>query len=202
MQSAIVLRLSLPLVSRVRDLGTADPRKFRLDPRTQRPANEAILPLGPNDPSYRWVLPEFQRRYIDLPWMARDRVAFLGPMHAEWFLMWWDQNVTEGLGAAEPRSWKRPDDVDWAMDTCKEQMLIRRDVSKDEDAPPEQEWSAPQMEHPLVAWDPVPLPKLVPPKEWVDVADPRALAPGIPLDRAPHEAYLQWRTLVESLRER
>src|SRR5207237_429980 len=69
-----------------------EPRNFRLDPRTHAPANETIVP-APGDPAYRWISPEFRRRHLDLPWMARERVRFLGPMHAEWFLMWWDQTV-------------------------------------------------------------------------------------------------------------
>src|SRR4051812_35814578 len=53
------LRVGAPLASRVRDLGVADPRKRRIDPVTMAPANEGILPAGPNDPSYRWLVPEF-----------------------------------------------------------------------------------------------------------------------------------------------
>jgi hypothetical protein len=198
----VLLALPPPLPSRVRDLGVADPRKFRLDPRTQSPANEGILPLESGDPSYRWVLPEFRRRYLDLPWMARDRIRFLGPIHAEWFLLWWDETVKEKVGARGPREWERPEDVDWAMDVCKEQMLIRRDVAKDEEAPREQEWSAPELGHPLVAWEPVPLPEMIPAKEWVEIADPRALLLAPAPERAARESYLQWRTLIEALRER
>ncbi len=193
------LELEPPLSSRVVDLGVADPRKFRVDPGTLAPANEGILPLHRVDPAFRWVLPAFRRRYLDLPWMAQDRIRFLGPMHAEWFLMWWDENVQEGLGPGQPSEWQRPDEVDWAMDTCKEQLLIRRDVAKDEEAPAEQRWSAPEIGHPLVAWDPVPLPQLVPPKEWVEIADPQALAARPRVDRSTREAYLQWRTLMDSL---
>jgi len=156
---------------------------------------------APGDPAYRWISPEFRRRHLDLPWMARERVRFLGPMHAEWFLMWWDQTVKESLGPGEPDAWERPDEVDWALDQCKEQMLIRRDVVKDEQPPAEQEMSAPQMEHPLVAWDPVPLPQLVPQKEWVLAADPRTLAPRPSHERQSREAYLQWRTLMDALEE-
>jgi hypothetical protein len=178
-----------------------DPRKFRLDPRTQAPANEGIVPLAPADPSYRWISPAFRRRHLELPWMAQDRIRFLGPMHAEWFLMWWDQTMQEGPGAREPRTWERPDEVEWALEECKEQMLIRRDVVKDEQPPEEQELSATEMEHPLVAWDPVPVPQLVPPKEWVEIADPQALAPAPPLERRSREAYLEWRTLMDALGE-
>jgi hypothetical protein len=179
-----------------------DGRKFRLDPRTQSPVNQGILPLAPNDPSYRWLSPAFRRRFIDLPWMAQERIGFLGPLHAEWFVIWWDQSVKENLGPRAPKEWDRPDEIDWAMDNCREQMLIRRDVVKDEQGPPPGELSAPELGHPLVAWDPRPLPELVPPKEWVDTADPPALAPPPPMERAPREAYLRWRTLMESLQER
>ena len=180
-------------------LSRLEPRKFRLDPRTHAPANDGILPAAPPDPSFRWLSPEFRRRYLDLPWMARDRIHFLGPMHAEWFVMWWDQAVKENVGPRAPKEWDRPDEVDWAMDNCKEQMLIRRDVVKDEHGPPAGELSAPELGHPLVAWDPQPLPQLVPAKEWVEVADPQALAPPPPLERAVREAYLRWRTLMESM---
>jgi hypothetical protein len=174
------------------------PRNFRLDPRTHSPANEGIV-APPGDPAYRWIPAGFRRRHLDLPWMARERVPFLGPMHAEWFLMWWDQTVSEKLGPGEPDAWERPEEVDWALDECKEQMLIRRDVVKDEEPPAEQELSAPEMDHPLVAWDPVPLPRVVPRKEWVQIADPRALAPAPSLERQPREAYLRWRTVMDAL---
>jgi hypothetical protein len=176
------------------------PRNFRLDPRTQAPVNEGIVPERA-DPSYRWISAEFRRRHLELPWMARDRVRFLGPMHVEWFLMWWDQTVVESVGPGEPEAWERPEEVEWAMDVCKEQMLIRRDVAKDEEAPPEQAMTAERIEHPLVAWDPVPLPELVPAKEWVEIADPQKLAPAPPLERRSHEAYLHWRTLIDALEE-
>jgi hypothetical protein len=181
-------------------LEVVQPRNFRLDPRTHAPANESIVP-EPGDPAYRWIAPEFRRRHLELPWMARDRLRFLGPMPAEWFLMWWDQTVEESLGPGEPDAWERPEEVDWALDECKEQMLIRRDVVKDEQPPAEQEMSAPQMEHPLVAWDPLPLPQLVPRKEWVQIADARALAPSLSVERQSREAYLQWRTLMDALDE-
>jgi len=179
-----------------------DPRKFRLDRRTQAPANEGIVPLAPADPSYRWISPEFRRQYLELPWMAQDRIRFLGPMHAEWFLMWWDQTVQESPGGREPQTWEQPEEIQWALEVCKEQMLIRRDVVKDEHPPEAGELSAPEMEHPLVSWDPVPMPQLVPPKEWVEIARPQALAPAPPLERRSREAYLQWRTLMDALGER
>lgn len=196
---ARLLRLSA-LPQPPAQLAVVQPRNFRLDPRTHSPANESIVPAAA-DAGFRWISPEFRRRHLELPWMARDRVRFLGPMHAEWFLMRWDQTVKESLGPGEPDAWERPDEVDWALDECKEQMLIRRDVVKDEHPPAEQEMSAPQMEHPLVAWDPVPLPQLVPQREWVQTADSRTLAPALSPERWSREAYLQWRTLIDALDE-
>jgi hypothetical protein len=195
------LELRPPLSSRVQDLGVADPRKFRLDPLTQAPANEGILPQRSRDPSYRWVLPAFRSRYLDLPWMATDRIRFLGPMQAEWFAMWWERAVSERVGARDPVAWDQPHEVYWAMDICREQMLIRRDVPKDEQPPQEQEWSAPGMKHALAAWEQVPLPRMVPGKEWIEIADPRALVPAPAAERGSREAYLQWRTLLHALED-
>ena len=180
-------------------LAVFEPRRFRLDPATHAPSHEGVLPLARRDPSYGWVGAEFRRRFIDLPWMARNRLALAGPTAAERFAIWWERAIERGPGAREPRQWERPDEVDWAMDECKEQMLIRRDVVKDEQGPPPAEMSAPTLGHPLVSWDPAPLPQLVPAKEWVEVADPRALLPPPPDGRAPREAYLRWRTLLDAL---
>src|SRR5437868_1465751 len=70
------IALRPPLASRVHALGVADPRAFRVDPQTLAPANAEILPLAAPDPTYRWVRPAFRSRYVDLPWMARDRLRF------------------------------------------------------------------------------------------------------------------------------
>jgi len=195
------LELRPPLVSRVRDLGVADPRKFRIDPVTHAPANEGILPLASRDPTYRWVVPAFRRRFLDLPWMATERIRFLGPLQVEWFAMWWERAVSDRVGPREPFDWEQPYDVYWAMDICREQMLIRRDVPKDEQPPEEQEWSAPGIEHALEAWQRAPLPGMVPEKGWIEIADPRALAPAPSGARGSREAYLQWRTLLHALED-
>jgi len=172
------------------------PRNFRLD--LQATAHGGIVPET-GDPSYRWISPEFRRRYLELPWMARDRIRFLGPMHAEWFLMWWDQTMVESLGPGEPEPWERPEEVDWAMDVCKEQMLIRRDVKKDENPPEKQEFYQIEVGVPIQAHERKPLRELVPAKEWVPRAEPLPLPTVPPMAR---EAYLQWRTLVDALEER
>jgi len=192
------LQLGAPLASRVRDLGVADPRKLRIDPLTLALANEGILPTGPNDPSYRWLVPEFRRQYVDPRWMAGNRFRFLGPLHAEWFLMWWEQSLEKRMGAREPVPFEQPEQIEWALDHCKEQMLTRRDVLKDETAPEHQKLSSPAIGHPLAAWDAAAPTGLIPPKQWVQLADPRALGPAMPSDRPPREAYLQWRTLLHA----
>ena len=186
-----------------RPIHRLDQLELRLDRRSQARANEGLVPLLSAAPKYTFLRAPFRRRFLDLPWMARDRIAFLGPMRSEWFLLWWEKSVAERLGPGEPEEWERPDEVDWAMDVCKEQMLIRRDVPKHEQAPPPSPATAPSLEHPLAAWDPVPLPDLVPPKEWVEPADPRSLAPKVPSAHdAPRDAYLRWRTLMDSLQDR
>jgi hypothetical protein len=196
------LELRPPLRSRVHDLGVADPRKFRLDAVTLAPANEDILPLDSRDPSYRWVVPEFRSRFLDLPWMATDRIGFLGPLQVEWFAMWWERAVSDRVGPGEPFAWDQPHEVYWAMDICKEQMLIRRDVPKDEQAPEEQDLSGPGFDPAVAAWEPAEPTRMVPEKQWVEIADPRALAPGPAEGRGPREAYLQWRTLMRALDDR
>src|SRR2546422_8465149 len=37
--------------------------------------------------------------------------SFLGPIHAEWFLIWWDETVKK-VGARGPREWERPESAD------------------------------------------------------------------------------------------
>ncbi len=180
-------------------LAVLDPGRFRLDPATCEPANERILRLEGQAPAP--VLPALRRRLLDLPWMARNRVGFLGPTQAEWFAMWWQQSVGAVLGPGEPDEWERPDEVDWAIAECREQMLIRRDVVKDEQPPQAAEPTIPEIGHPVLAWTPSPLPDAVPEKEWVEPADPRALAPPPPVARAHRDAYLRWRTLIDALAE-
>jgi hypothetical protein len=174
-------------------------RNFRVDPRTGQPANEGIVPVERRDTTYRWVLPAFRCEKVDLHWMAHERIKFLGPLQYEWFLMWWDAHEQRRPGAKEPYEYVLEPELDWALETVKEQMLIRRDVKKDENPPEEQQFYVVEMGHPIAALDTPPLPDLLPKTEWVRRA--AALEPP-PLDRAAREAYLQWRTLVDALEER
>ena len=132
--------------------------------------------------------------------MARFQIAFRGPTSAEWFQRWWDQVSYHAPGAREPRHYKLGKEIAWAMEERKEQMLIRRDVKKDEDGPPFQDYSHLVLEHAITAREFYPLEGLIPPKEWVEVAD--ISPPRAEEDVTPREAYLQWRTLIASLEER
>ena len=174
-------------------------RNFRLDPRTGHPANEDIVPLETRDTTLRWVLPAFRREKVDLPWMATERIPFLGPLQYEWFLMWWDASQSRRPGAKEPYPYLLAPELSFALDAVKEQMLIRRDVKKDETPPEEQEFYLIEVGHPISALDTPPIDELVPEMQWVARAS--MLEPP-PLDRAVREAYLQWRTLVDALEER
>jgi hypothetical protein len=175
------------------------PRSFRLDTNSLKPANEGIVPLEMRDTSYRWVRPAFRRRWLELHWMAQERIAFLGPLSYEWFQMWWDQYSELQPGAKEPYEYEPPPEIDWAQEHLKEQMLIRRDVKKDENAPEPQELHAVEVGVPIAALEHEPLSALIPEKPWVDPARPLP-PPTVP--RMAREAYLQWRTLVDALEER
>jgi hypothetical protein len=174
-------------------------RNFRLDERTGQPANEGIVPLETRDTTGRWVLPAFRREKVELQWMAQERISFLGPMQSEWFLMWWDAYQKRRPGGREPYDYVLSAELDLALDDVKEQMLIRRDVKKDESPPEEQEFYVIEVGQPMAALDTPPLSELLPPKQWVERA--WTVSPP-PLDRAAREAYLQWRTLVDALEER
>ena len=174
-------------------------RNFRLDPRGGHPANEGIIPLQTRDTTLRWVLPAFRREKVDLPWMATERIPFLGPLQYEWFLMWWDASQARRPGAKDPYAYDLAPELAFALEAVKEQMLIRRDVKKDENPPEEQEFYFIEVGHPIAALDTPPIDELVPPKEWVARA---SLLEAPPLEQPVREAYLQWRTLVDALEER
>ena len=175
------------------------PRNFRLDPRTGATQNEGILPQ-PRDTSYWWVSPSLRREKIDLPWMAREHIAFLGPLQAEWFNLWWFQSHRRRSGGRDPREWAVPRELFWQMEECKEQMLIRRDAAKDEQGPDiDQELSVVAEVGPVMADIERDLAAMVPEKEWVDIDHG---LPEIPFERGQREAVLLWRTLVGATEER
>jgi hypothetical protein len=174
-------------------------RNFRLDPQTGQPANEGIVPLERRPTTWRWVLPAFRREKVELPWMAQERISFLGPLQYEWFLMWWDAVQSSRPGAKEPYPYWLTEELDYALETVKEQMLIRRDVKKDENPPEEPDLYIIEVGQPIAAFEAPQLTELVPQKEWIGSA--LTLSPPV-FSQASREAYLQWRTLVDALEER
>ena len=174
-------------------------RNFRLDPRTGHPANEGIVPLETRDTALRWVLPAFRREKLDLPWMATERIPFLGPLQYEWFLMWWDAYQARRPGPKDPYDYLLAPELALALEAVKEQMLIRRDVKKDETPPEEQEFYSIEVGQPMAALDTPPIDELVPKTEWVSRA---SMLDPPPLEQPVREAWLQRRTLIDALEER
>ena len=173
---------------------------FRIDPRTGMPANEGIVPPL-RDPTGVWINQRMKREKVDLPWMAGERIMFLFPMQEEWFVMWWDEYQQRKIGGKEPYEYELAAELTWALDECKEQMLIRRDVKKDEMPPEEQEFFTIEVGPPMEALklSAKVLDGLIPEKEWIE----RAQMLDSPLvEPMAREAYLQWRTLVDALEER
>lgn len=177
-------------------LSRLSPGKFRLEPGSFAPANEAVLPLPRPDPALRWVSPALRREKVELPWMARHRIRFLGPMQAEWFADWWEQSGSHAAGAKDPRRYDLPRELRWALEICKEQMLLRRDVKKDEAAPEAQKLAPVELGP---GAEPVSLAGLIPEKQWLE---PPGRPGPLPWDQSVREAVLRWRTLMGALEER
>jgi hypothetical protein len=196
---APLLRLSA-LPPPHRPLHIVRPDRFRVDPATLQLANEGIVPLEPRDTSYRWIRPDFRRRHLEIPWMAQDRIDFLAPQKAEWFALWWFGSLDRHPGAKGPRSYPIKKEIEWEMQRVKEQMLIRRDTSKDERPPAAGKLSRSQVGQQIASFEAQrDLSSLVPEKPWIDPAQlVREPPPEIPTS----EAFLQRRALLDALEER
>ena len=181
-------------------ISRVDPRAFRVDPQTLRGPNEAVIDLRPRYERFWWVSAKLRREKVDPAWMSQERIHFLAPLQYEWFSLWWNQRQGHEPGARETVPYDLPRELQWALDEVKEQMLIRRDVAKDEQPPELQEFFYKELGVAVSAHEPVTgLSELTPEPAWVEQARPLE---GPPLDRAAREAYLQWRTLMDGLAER
>ena len=177
-----------------------DPRAFRVDRLTLRGPNENLIELGQSYQRFWWVSPKLRREKVDPAWMTQQRIHFLAPLQYEWFVLWWDQRQKDRPGAREAVPYDLPRELDWALEEVKEQMLIRRDVAKDEQPPEAQEFFFHELGVAISAHEKLTgIAELTPQPAWVELMQP---APGPGLDRAAREAYLQWRTLMDGLAER
>ena len=176
------------------------PRNFRIDGKTLQPANEGIVPLERRDTSLRWVRPAFRRQYLDTPWMAWRRIGLFAPRPVEWFAMWWFQGLQKAPGGRDPKSFRIRRELSWWMAKVKEQMLIRRDVKKNEHPPGVPQLIVREIGLQIASHKPPEeIADLIPDKEWIE---PVQLPPPPLLESDLREVYLQWRTLVDALEER
>src|SRR5256885_8169248 len=174
-----------------------DPRAFRLDARELTWANEDGIPPALVVFDQTCLRPSFRRDVVDLPWMASQRIWGLAPLQAEWFATWWWQHKARGHEPDGPRDFQTPPDLPELMQRVKEQMLIRRDVAKDEQPPEPAPFDKPEGQPPISSHAPPNMNELVPPKEWPAGSVPHT-GPAMP-PSATDDAYLQWRVLMDAL---
>jgi hypothetical protein len=174
-----------------------DPRAFRLDARELTWANEDGIHPTLLLFDQTWLRPSFRRDVVDLPWMARERIWGLAPLQSEWFAAWWWQKKARPEEERGPRDFEIPPDLPELMERVKEQMLIRRDVAKDEHPPDPAPFDRPEGEPPISSHARPNLPDLVPPKEWP--AGQFTRIESAVQQNAADDAYLQWRVLMDAI---
>lgn len=174
-----------------------DPRAFRLDARELTWANEDGIRPSLLVFDQTWLLPTFRRDVVDLPWMASQRIWGLAPLQAEWFATWWWQHKVRHDEPHGPRDFETPPDLPELMQRVKEQMLIRRDVAKDEQPPDPAPFEKAESQPPISSHAPPNVSELVPPKEWPAGQILRAHSAMQP--SATDDAYLRWRVLMDAL---
>ena len=178
-------------------LSRVDPRAFRLDPRALTLANEDGVPVEPVRIPQTWLRADFRRDTVDERWMAKRRIWGLAPFQVEWFTWWWEQHKAEHAATGDPLDYEPPEELADLMQHNKEQMLIRRDVPKDEQPPEAARFERPEAAPPIAAHTRPDIVELIPPTPWLGGPLPRAEWIEIGPQRA--EAYLQWRTLMDAL---
>ena len=83
------------------------------------------------------------------------------------------------------------------MEEVKEQMLIRRDVVKDEAPPTPSRYERKEGPGAIRAHEAPRISQLVPEKTWVEGSLPRLDAPAASLQSS--DVYFEWRTLIDAL---
>jgi hypothetical protein len=178
-------------------LSRVDPRAFRLDGKGFRFASEepVATPIGAVDNV--WLHPALRRALLGPPRIVSRRRLGMSPFAAEWFALWWAQHKSARHGAGEPKQRRTPRALAEWMEEVKEQMLIRRDVVKDEAPPPKPRLQRNEAPRAIAAHAPPDVAGLVPPKTWIEPVPPWPEPPPPSLQSA--EAYSEWRTFVDAL---
>ena len=176
---------------------------LRLDPATGAPANQGIIEGYVPPPRAVFLLPAFDRELCQPRWMARTWILFLSARPVELFAWWWIKQRTEKAGAADPVDIVQPEEISYSLfHHNKEQMLIRRDVIRDQEGPGLSTFEIFDTKPQILAHARLKrLDQLIPKKQWVEI---QSIATGPVFDesRPAFDAYVQWRTLVNGLEER
>ena len=176
---------------------------FRIDPATGAPANEGIVDGYLPRPRPVFLIPAFDRELCQPRWMARSWLMSLSALPVELFVWWWYQQRQGKGGASEPIEIVQPEQISYSLfHHNKEQMLIRRDVTRDQEGPGLSTYEIFDSKPQILAHERVKrLGELIPEKQWVEPLSV-ATEPAIDESRPAFDAYVQWRTLVNGLEER
>ena len=179
-------------------ISRVDPRAFRLDPRELTLANEDGIPLAPPRVEPLWLHPVLRRALLEPRPMASPWFWGMAPLGPEWFASWWAEHKAPRSGAGAPKARRVPQDLAGRMEEVKEQMLIRRDVVKDESPPARAPYKPNEASRPIAAHEAPKIEQLIPPKSWVETGPlPRPEPPAASLQSS--QAYFEWRTLIDAL---
>lgn len=181
-----------------------DWRAFRADPQRGTMANEQILP-GPRRPPDTWILKPLHDAVVEVRYLEK-RFFWPPPTDLEWFVHWLNERAERRApGGKEPRERKQPHDIDWMIwEDNREQMLIRRDVPKDENPPVEPENWHVHARNPGIGGKPrIDFADYMKPTEWIEVsiAALRELKPRLP-GNTVREPFRQRLAVLAALDER
>jgi hypothetical protein len=178
-------------------ISRVDPRAFRLDARELTLANEDGIPLTSAGVEHVWLHPVLRRALVEPRRMASRRIWGLTPLAPEWFASWWTQHKSARSGGKAPKVRRLPAQLAAWMEEVKEQMLIRRDVVKDEAPPTPSRYKRNEAPRAFAAHQAPQISKLIPEMAWVEGELPRLEGPAASLQSS--DAYFEWRTLMDAL---